>query len=955
MRKCSYRYDSSVTIRRVIKKSFSSINAHNLHLTRIYLLNALRAAQHNRYIQRKIFEWSEHYEEELEDMDAAFLLRGCRSHRAFLTEGGAANLSEEDRAQQQAAVARFLTRAVETLKRQTRKAPAPSPEERATRLVVERFSLSPVAGSFLNLAHYYSHCYLIERLWDHLHNAIGKHLETTAILLDRSRNEVENALRELADLGIVNWEILSRGHTEYRQSLLSDCLYSEFEQVWHPPVQDMAELQERLVARPCEAELGLDDFAHLNGRDDAIRLLRAAVQKRAKGVNILLVGRAGTGKTEFAKTLADAVGVCLYSIGKPDRRRRVEAEDRTEFNRRSSRRNELRVAQALLRSAPEVAILCDEAEDVLDSSRGTRLASHCLLEETPIPVIYTANRLDNWDESMLRRFTLVLRFTAHNPSRQTAILRRMLEESDLQGIDAAACARRLVDELECPPGILAQAIKATRLVSGNEEDLYRFSERLERTIATQCARPRLGPPIRARLGWQSFSHLGQDADDARRTLAAALGSQKKGINILLYGPPGTGKTEFARTLCGAVGARLYAIGDNEIGTEARLSTDRTKTLDHALEALADEPNAAILFDEMEDLRLGEKHWLNRVVEENPVPIIWACNAMDYYRRFEPFFIDRMLHAIEFRHLSTKARARVYSGILHKASIPDAETHQLAEELAHNNKISPRQVAMAAEQVALVSGDGETIRRSVAQKEKLRYGVRPADIRPIEQYDPALVHADMDLEELADRMVALGRRRFALCLCGPPGTGKTAFVRYVADLMGIDVLPKRASDLLNMFVGETEQRIAEAFAEALETRSFLVFDEVDSLLADRQSAAQSWKVSMVNELLSQMERHPLPFACTTNRREALDPAAARRFLFCAEFRFLNRPRIHRAYELFFGGIAPPSVLRLTKLTPADFANVRERAETLDFLDDSERIGRALAEECRSKPGGSRVGF
>ena len=56
---------------------------------------------------------------------------------------------------------------------------------------------------------------------------------------------------------------------------------------------------------------------------------------------------------------------------------------------------------------------------------------------------------------------------------------------------------------------------------------------------------------------------------------------------------------------------------------------------------------------------------------------------------------------------------------------------------------------------------------------------------------------------------------------------------------MDVLPKRASDLLNKYVGENEQNIASAFAEALQTNSFLVFDEADSLLMDRQSAQRSW--------------------------------------------------------------------------------------------------------------------
>ena len=936
-------------------RKFRSVNEYSLYRNRIYLLNALRTAQQNRAVREELLEWFILYEDELEII-ALFLMqeykktiKGQRSRR-YRDE----SLSSEDLTRRKAVVTRFINSSVKTLEEKIRENPPPSPTQTAIHLVIQRFSLTPMAGSLLELACCYSYISnsIADSLWDQLQNAAVGHIETTAILLDCSPDEVENAFRELADVGIINLEVLHETDTNP-----SKYINNYFSRIWSPPVRDIEELMARLVGRPCEATLCLKDFAHLDNRDDVVRILRAAVQKRHEeksppGVNILLFGRAGTGKTEFAKTLSRAAGTYLYSIGEPDQD--DEEKFDTERGSRTRRRNQLRMAQALLRTMPDTAILCDEAEDVLDSGHGTRLVNHRLLEKTPVPVIYTANRLDHLDESMLRRFTYILKFTAHSPTRQTAILQQMLEESGIEEIDAPACARRLVDQLECPPGILAKAIETIRLINGNENGIYHFCEQLERTIATQHARPRLGPPVKPQLPWEAFSHLGQDAEDIRRTLTAVIGTNKKGVNILLYGPPGTGKTQFARTLCG-VGAQLYAIGEREIGPDARLSADRTKTLDYALEALADEPNAAILFDEMEDFRQREKLYLNRIIEENPVPIIWACNSIAYYRTFEPFFIDRMLHAIEFRHMPTRAREHVYSSILREANIPDAETRQLAQELAHNNKITPRQVAMAAKQATLVSGNTQTIKRNIAQKEKLRYGIRPPDTRPIEQYDPALIHANVNLQTLTERMVALGTRQFSLCLCGPPGTGKTAFVRYIAEQMGMDILPKRASDLLNKYVGENEQNIASAFAEALQTNSFLVFDEADSLLMDRQSAQRSWEVSMVNELLSQMERHPLPFACTTNQWDIIDPAAARRFVFRAEFYFLNQSRINRAFELFFNSKAPSSTLALTKLTPADFANVRDQAEVLGFLNDPDRIVHALAEECRIKPGGVSLGF
>ena len=615
------------------------INEYSLYMNRIYMLNAFRAAHQNRAVRKALCHWFKIYE--LENVDA-FLIQ---EYNKTIREQPA-----KDLAQQKAAETRFINSSVKTLKEKTRETPSPSPIQTAIHLVIQRFSLTPMAGSLLELACCYDYIQnsIADDLWSELENATIGHLEITAILLDCSTDKVEEAFRELADVGITDLEVLHETDTDP-----SKYINNYFDRVWHPPVRDMDELMARLVGQPCEVTLHLSDFAHLDNRDDAVSLISAAMQKRhegkpATGVHILLFGRAGTGKTEFAKTLARAAGACLYSIGEPDRD--SEEKSDTERGSRTRRRNQIRVAQALLRSLPDTAILCDEAEDVLDSGRGTRLINHRLLENTPVPVIYTANRLNHLDEGMLRRFTYILTFTAHSPTRQTAILQQMLEKSNIEGIDAAACARRLVDQLECPPAILAKAIETTRLINGDENDIYHFCERLERTIATHCARPRLGPPIEAKVPWAAFLHLGQDADAMRDTLAAVIEKKEKGINILLYGPPGTGKTEFARTLCGEVGARLYAIGENEIGPQARPSTDRTETLDYALEALADEPNAAILFDEMEDFHQPQKHWLNRIVEANPVPIIWTCNSIDFYRMFQSFFIDRILYAIEFRYI-----------------------------------------------------------------------------------------------------------------------------------------------------------------------------------------------------------------------------------------------------------------------------------------------------------------
>lgn len=215
-----------------------------------------------------------------------------------------------------------------------------------------------------------------------------------------------------------------------------------------------------------------------------------------------------------------------------------------------------------------------------------------------------------------------------------------------------------------------------------------------------------------------------------------------------------------------------------------------------------------------------------------------------------------------------------------------------------------------------------------------------------------------LSERLIRSLAEGgaRKAFSLCVYGPPGTGKSAFTRYLAEKMGLEVLQKRVSDLFSMWVGETEKAIARAFEEAQETDAFLVFDEADSLLADRGLAIRSWEITQVNEMLTWMESHDLPFACTTNLVDRLDPASLRRFTLKIKFDFMSGTQIRKAFLLYFGAEAPKELLSIRTLTPGDFAVVRRRAEITGARGNSHALVEMLAQECAMKRERARsIGF
>jgi SpoVK/Ycf46/Vps4 family AAA+-type ATPase len=196
----------------------------------------------------------------------------------------------------------------------------------------------------------------------------------------------------------------------------------------------------------------------------------------------------------------------------------------------------------------------------------------------------------------------------------------------------------------------------------------------------------------------------------------------------------------------------------------------------------------------------------------------------------------------------------------------------------------------------------------------------------------------------------------MLLSGPPGTGKSAYARYVAAACGLEVLEKKASDLLDMFVGGTERAIARVFEEATEIGALLIFDEADSMLRNRRLADRGWEVSMVNEMLSWMDQHPMPFVATTNLCDTLDRATSRRFLFKLKFEYLDAARSVSLFERTFGKRAPKSLDLLDELTPADFEVVARRASLLGVTNEAVLIAMLQSElEARSNGLHRTIGF
>ncbi len=112
---------------------------------------------------------------------------------------------------------------------------------------------------------------------------------------------------------------------------------------------------------------------------------------------------------------------------------------------------------------------------------------------------------------------------------------------------------------------------------------------------------------------------------------------------------------------------------------------------------------------------------------------------------------------------------------------------------------------------------------------------------------------------------------------------------------------------------------------------------------------------MNEMLTWMEQHPLPFACTTNLLDRLDPASLRRFLVKLRLGWLTPAQARRAFGQFFEVEPPDGLDALATLTPADFALVHRRALLTGEDDDPASLVGLLAAECEGCDHGRAMGF
>jgi SpoVK/Ycf46/Vps4 family AAA+-type ATPase len=123
-------------------------------------------------------------------------------------------------------------------------------------------------------------------------------------------------------------------------------------------------------------------------------------------------------------------------------------------------------------------------------------------------------------------------------------------------------------------------------------------------------------------------------------------------------------------------------------------------------------------------------------------------------------------------------------------------------------------------------------------------------------------------------------RSGILLYGPPGCGKTYLASAIPQECGLNFVSIKGPELLNKYIGASEQAVRDVFARArLASPCVLFFDEFESIAPTRGNGSQTAVTDrVVNQLLCELDgvesRGQVYFVAATSRPEMLDPALLR---------------------------------------------------------------------------------
>ena len=411
----------------------------------------------------------------------------------------------------------------------------------------------------------------------------------------------------------------------------------------------------------------IDAFPHL--KDDLgllRRILNAARQQETQGINILIYGISGTGKTAFVRALAASVKAPLFEVG--------HETDQADLREQHFRFRSYLLSQKVLAKNCGSLILFDEIEDAfpdnavpflgrIKNSGSYKAWTNTVLESNPRPAFWLSNEIQQIDPAFRRRFTYAMEFRTPPRSVRHSMLKQRLHQLPVrpEWIEQVTQNRHLT------PALIEQAGKIVALAK--HENVATAEALATRTLRHSLESLGLppdyliigdAPPLVYRPELLNPSH-------DLTALTQGLKARPKG-RLCFSGPPGCGKTAFAQHLAEQVDKPLLQKTASDLLNYYLGETEKNLA---AMFREAEDEDAVLFLDEadsfLQDRTSAHRSWevtqvneLLKQMEQFDGLFICATNLMD---RFDPAALLRFDLKTQFNCLRPDQAGKLFIGVL----------------------------------------------------------------------------------------------------------------------------------------------------------------------------------------------------------------------------------------------------------------------------------------------------